>query len=81
MIKLTLWESLCKLSGSDKTGVISVQEALEHSAVSRGIADVEIQRLIAEGMLFDAGNDQVQLTEEGRKACVDLHQSHEVTGL
>ena len=81
MIKLTLWESLCKLSGSDKTGAVSVAEALEHSAVSRGIADVEIQRLIGEGMLIDTGDDRVQLTEEGRKACVDLHQSQVVTGL
>ncbi len=81
MIRLTLWESICKLSGKDKTDVVSIAEAVDQSAVSRGIADVEIQRLVAEGMVTLLDSDQLQLTGEGRKACVDMHQSHEVTGL
>ena len=70
---LTLWESICKCAGPDGTATVSIDQAVEDSAVTAGIAEVEIRRLETERLLtvFEDGKT-LALTELGRRTFDNL---------
>lgn len=74
----TLWESICRLAGDDGGASVNLDEAVDKSAVPKNVALVEVRRMIEDG-LISCEDDVIQLTERGRKGCVELN-SNPVTG-
>jgi hypothetical protein len=57
---------------------VNLDEAIRKSAVPENVANVEVRRMVDDGLLTRE-EDSVQLTERGRKNCVELN-SNPVTG-
>lgn len=72
----TLWESLCSLAGSDGSSPINVTEAVRLSAVPDVVAQVELKRMMEDGLLEGDG-EVVHLTDRGRKSCSDVNLTSE----
>lgn len=80
MPRLTFWESLIKLSGPALSDEVSVAAAVENSAVSAGIAEVQIKRLLQERLIEVVDDDTIRLTEKGRSTVDGMHGSQYFIG-
>jgi hypothetical protein len=75
MRKLTLWESICRLAGKDGMAAVSIAKATEGSAVPQNVAEVEIRQFLDNGLIVDAGDGMVRLSEAGRTSCGQIHHT------
>ncbi len=68
----TLWESICALAGTDGTAEVGLDDAVGQSAVPMKVAEVEVRRMVDDGILvYAASEERIQLTDRGRRTCFD----------
>lgn len=77
----TLWESIVKLAGENGEADFDIQEAISRSAVSDQVAQVEVRRFVADGLLTETGNGRFSLTGRGAKIGEDLFPGSSIEDL
>ncbi len=69
----TLWESIVSLAGDERDQPVTISEAIARSAVGDKVAEVEIRRFIADGLLIEGEDGTVRLSGRGQRMGADLH--------
>lgn len=72
----TLWEAICALAGEDGQAWVSLGEAVDKSAAPMKVAQVEVRRLVVDGLLEERG-ERLRLTERGRRTCIEVPATKE----
>ncbi len=75
----TLWETICLLSGPNGADPVSIHDAVSKSAVTEGIAGVEIEEFEKAGFIRKLDSDRIALTPSGQVRRANLHQTSVVT--
>jgi len=70
----TLWECICRLAGEGGEAKVRIAEAVDASAVPEKVAVVELRLMVNDG-LITTDDQELQLTERGRKACSEVQRS------
>ncbi len=75
----TLWEAICALAGPEGENPVNVDEAIGRSAVTEGIASVELRQFAETNLLRTLPGGQVQLTVNGRSMAATRHHTADLT--
>lgn len=62
----TLWEAISVLAGEDGDAWVELAEAVDKSAAPMIVAQVEVRRMVADGLLEESG-PRLRLTDRGRR--------------
>lgn len=77
----TLWESIVNLAGENHSGEILLSDAISRSAVSDQVAQVEVRRFVADGLLQDLGGGKFRLSSRGARIGEELHPGSSIDDL
>ncbi len=75
----TLWEAICALAGPEGDQSIPVDQAINRSAVSEGVARVELKQFTENNLIRQLDAERVELTVNGRARCQVRHHTSAVT--
>lgn len=81
MPRQTLWDSICDLAGKEGTQPVSIPQAVENSAASAGIVEVELRSFVEQDLVrMDEAIQTLTLTEHGIQEAQGRFHTSEITG-